>query len=679
MNHLSSETSPYLLQHADNPVDWYAWSEVALQKARDENKPILLSIGYSACHWCHVMAHESFEDPATAAVMNKLFINIKVDREERPDLDKIYQSAFQLMNQRGGGWPLTMVLTPDQHIPFFAGTYLPPKPRYNMPSFTDLMTQIAEFYSANKDSINQQNQAIVQSLGRMDNPNELPTDSLNNTPLKAAREQLERHYEPTYAGFGSAPKFPHPNNIERLMRHWSASVSAANEDRRARHMAITSLRKMALGGIFDHLGGGFCRYSTDDRWMIPHFEKMLYDNGPLLSLYSQGWLATGDSLFQRTAEETAEWVMREMQSAEGGYYSSLDADSQGEEGKFYIWSPEAVRSLIGEEDFPLFARRFGLDRPANFEGNWHLHTYHELEELAEEFNSDVDSLRDQINPVRRLLYLAREDRIHPGRDEKILTSWNALMIRGMAAAARALNDRRYIFSANRALDFIQNTLWQNGRLLATYKDGKAHLNAYLDDYAYTIAAILDLLEARWNTAHLRFAMTLADALLDKFEDPAGGFFFTSNDHETLIHRPKPMADDAIPSGNGMAALSLNRLGHLVGEPRYTEAAENTLKNAWAAIKNAPYAHNTLLDALDEIIEPGEMIIVRGKEADFAPWRKKFNSEYQPKRLSFLIPDSETDLPGLLGERKAGATPLAYVCRGVQCYPPISNLDQLSNL
>ena len=574
LNRLAAETSPYLLQHADNPVDWYPWGEEALERAAREGKPILLSVGYSACHWCHVMAHESFEDPDTAELMNRLFVNVKVDREERPDLDKIYQSAQHLLTRRSGGWPLTMFLDHEDRIPFFGGTYFPKTARFGLPSFQDILRRVSHFYAERRGELREQSQALIEALRSLE-PEAEGNEIVTPRPLEDARTLLARSFDAEHGGFGAAPKFPHPTNIEALMRIFAASRSGPRRDDFALSMATHTLRKMCLGGIYDHLGGGFCRYSVDEQWMIPHFEKMLYDNGPLLVLSAQAWQATGEDLFRKVATETGEWVMREMQSPEGGYYSSLDADSEGEEGKFYVWEPEEVRDLLREEDYPVFAARFGLDRPPNFEGrHWHLHVFTELEELARRFDSRVPEIEKVLDRTRSTLLPIRSERVWPGRDDKVLTSWNALMIKGMAVAGAMLSEPRFVQSAVRALDFLRENLWRDGRLRATYKDGRARFSAYLDDHAFLIDAILALLQEEWRRTHLDFAIDLAEVLLRHFEDPeSGGFFFTADDHEVLIHRSKPFADDALPAGNGIAAHALGRLGHLLGESRYLDAAE----------------------------------------------------------------------------------------------------------
>jgi len=669
-NHLANETSPYLLQHAANPVEWYPWGPAALQKARQENRPILLSIGYSACHWCHVMAHESFEDPETAELMNRLFVNIKVDREERPDLDKIYQTAHSLLTQRPGGWPLTVFLTPDDHVPFFAGTYFPNQPRHGMPSFRDLMLRIDEYLAGNEAEIRTQNTSLVKALREMSAT--AASDSINAMPLDSARQVLERSFDATDGGFGEAPKFPHPTNLERLLRHWARSRMAdGTGDRRALHMVVFSLEKMARGGLFDQLGGGFCRYSVDNHWMLPHFEKMLYDNGALLALYGEACAVTGSPLFARTARQTAAWVMREMQAPEGGYYSSLDADSEGEEGRFYVWTPDAVRALLDADDYRLLARRYGLDRAANFEGDWHLHVYRTRDQLAEEFSLSLEAVDQALARAHTILFKAREQRIRPGRDDKVLTSWNGLMIRGMAIAGRHLDEPAWIASADRALDFIRTTLWRDGRLLATSKDGRAHLNAYLDDYVYLVDAILELLQVRWRDGDLAFAVELAEVVLAHFSDPAGGFFFTSDDHEQLIQRPKPNHDDATPSGNGIAAKVFGRLGHLLGEARYLEAAERTLRSVWSGIESMPHGHTSLLVALEESLFPYQAVIIRGQGEELEAWRKQSARSYAPARCTLAIPDDVAALPGALGTRAVAGHTLAYICNGMTCDAPVS--------
>jgi uncharacterized protein YyaL (SSP411 family) len=673
-NRLADATSPYLQQHAHNPVDWWPWCEEALGRARAEDKPILLSIGYSACHWCHVMAHESFEDPETAALMNASFVNIKVDREERPDLDRIYQTAHQLLAQRPGGWPLTVFLTPDEQTPFFAGTYFPGEPRHGLPAFRQLLSHVRDAWVEQRDAISEQNAALLQAIRDLEPKGSGAAERLDGAPLEIARQQLARSFDATWGGFGRAPKFPHPTNVERLLRHWAATAAAGTPDTHALHVAAHTLERMALGGIFDQLGGGFCRYSVDEQWVIPHFEKMLYDNGPLLGLYADAWQATGNPLFGRVCELTAEWVMREMQSPAGGYYASLDADSEGHEGKFYVWEPREVAELLDGDAYEVYARRYGLDRPPNFEGLWHLHVCRDVEGIAAELGLDAGAAQALLEQGRRTLLAARESRVRPGRDEKILTSWNALMIKGMARAGQALGRPDWVASAERALDFLRQSLWRDGRLLASFKDGRANFAAYLDDHAFTVDACLQLLQARWRSEDLDLAVALAEVLLEHFQDATeGGFYFTADDHERLIHRPKPYADESLPAGNGVAATVLGRLGHLLGEPRYLDAAERTLRSAWPQVARVPYAHGSLLTALDEWLDPPETIIVRG-DRDLPAWLARATGRYAPRRLSLAIPATTTGTPGLLGERLAPAQgTVAYICRGTHCETPATDL------
>jgi uncharacterized protein YyaL (SSP411 family) len=672
-NHLSSETSPYLLQHADNPVDWYPWGEEALLKASDENRPILLSIGYSACHWCHVMAHESFEDEDTAAIMNRLFVNIKVDREERPDLDKIYQTAHYMLTQRSGGWPLTMFLMPGDQIPFFGGTYFPSGPRHGLPAFSDLLQQISDFFHDRQEDILRQSASLTHYLESVYTPLS-SVDTLNAIPLDNVRIQLKQQYDAKHGGFGAAPKFPHTPSIERLFRHWAATRKEESEDIEALEMAEFTLEKMALGGVYDQLGGGFCRYSVDDYWMIPHFEKMLYDNGVLLAEYAQAYVVNKNPLFAKIATETAQWVIREMQSPEGGYYSSLDADSEGEEGLFYVWTPKDVKALLDEQEYALFAARFGLDRAANFEGKWHLHVFRSHAELAKLSGKSENTIETMLSAACKKLRKVRDKRIWPGRDEKILVSWNALMIRGMAMTARYLDRPEFADSAEKALDFIQTSLWKDGRLLATCKDGKAHLMAYLDDYAYLLDAVLTLLQTRWRSSDLHFAVQLAEVLLQHFEDKdAGGFWFVADDHENLIQRPKTYTDEAIPSGNGVAAFALARLGYLLAETRYLDAAERTLKNGAAGMSESPYSHCSLLKSLEEYLFVPQTIIIRGTEREGREWQEALNQDYAPRQQVFMIPADEEDLPAALESKQAMDMTVAYICEGMACLQPCTDL------
>jgi len=676
-NRLEQETSPYLLQHADNPVDWYPWGEAALTAAKRENKPILLSVGYSACHWCHVMAHESFEDPAIAALMNQSFINIKVDREERPDLDRIYQVAQQLITHRGGGWPLTMFLSPEDCQPFFGGTYFPKETGHGLPGFADILKRVAEYFHSHGAEIREQNAQLALAFDRM-----VPAASsapLDGTPLREARQQLEQLFDPNDGGFGPAPKFPQVSSLERCLRHWHGTSRDTQPDLKALYMATLSLTRMAEGGLFDQLGGGFSRYSVDAAWMIPHFEKMLYDNGQLLQIYAWATVATGEPLFGRAAAETAEWALRDMRSPEGGFYSSFDADSEGHEGEFYVWDRAEVRTLLTPEEYALMATRFGLDREPNFEGRYHLHAFAPLDAVpldAVPLDKQADRSR-LLNSARAKLLAARNLRVWPGRDEKILASWNGLLIKGLAIAGRALDRPDFIDAATAAVDFIRHKLWRDGRLLATYKDGKAHLPAYLDDYAFLADALLELLQSRWRTSDLDFACDLLEVMLARFEDTAGGFYFTASDHERLIHRSKTFADDSMPAGNGVAASVLCRMGYLMGELRYLKAAERTLEAGWTSMREYGPGQMSMLNALDDFLASTEILIIRGDATDGERWARSLRALYAPNRLIFAIPRDTENLPSALADKASGPTTTAYLCTGMTCSAPLTDLGELA--
>jgi uncharacterized protein len=671
-NRLATQTSPYLQQHAENPVEWYPWGEEALAAARSKDKPILLSIGYSACHWCHVMAHESFEDPEVAAEMNRHFVNIKVDREERPDLDQIYQTAHAMLARRGGGWPLTMFLMPDG-TPFFGGTYFPKHGRHGMTGFLELLPRIAEAYREKRAEIAQQNTALLDALSRT-----LPAAAggreLTRAPLDAAVREFAQVFDDVQGGIGHAPKFPHPFELAFCLRR-----HALDGGELGLSIARLTLTKMAEGGIYDQIGGGFCRYSVDAYWSIPHFEKMLYDNAALLALYSDAWLVTGLPLFERTVRGTAQWVMREMQSPAGGYYSSLDADSEHEEGKYYVWTPAEVQALLTPEEYAVVEPHYGLDGAPNFEGHhWHLRVMKPLAVIAQRLGVPLAECEARLAAARAKLYAARERRVRPGRDDKVLTSWNAMMVRGMARAARAFGDQDWLASARRALAFLRGTLWRGGRLAATHKDGVTHLNAYLDDYAFLLDALLELLQGEFREEDLVFARELAEVLLAQFEDGSGGgFFFVSHDHEKLIHRAKPGHDNATPSGNGIAACALQRLGHLIGEPRYLEAAARALRLFYPMLEQQPSACVSLATALEEHLSPPQTVVLRGGRESVAQWGRALARRYRPATLVIGIAGGASGLPPVLDKAAAaGAGVNAWVCQGVSCLPAIGALAEL---
>lgn len=670
-NRLAQQTSPYLLQHATNPVAWQPWDATALEWARQADKPILLSIGYSACHWCHVMAHESFEDEETAALMNTLFVNIKVDREERPDLDKIYQTAHSMLSEgRGGGWPLTIFIAPDTRIPFFSGTYFPKEARYGMLPFKEVLRRIAAYYQEHKADIARLGEAVQANFARMgEHEGGGESQVITHAALDIARAQLAASFDSTYGGFGAAPKFPHSTHLGFLLRHWSATRAHGVADERSHEMVLHTLRGMARGGLFDHLGGGFFRYSTDERWMIPHFEKMLYDNGLLLSIYSEAALAFDDAELRQVAQATADWAITEMQAPEGGFYSSLDADSDGHEGAYYLWSAEDIKRLLEPTLYPLVASRYGLDHPPNFEGRWHLCVSAELESIANGNDIDSASVEQQLATAKARLYLERQQRIKPQRDNKQLVSWNALMIKGLADCGRALAEPRYIDAAARAIDFVRNQLWNGESLHGSYTNAQISSPAFADDYAYLMDALGTMLQTAWRRADLEFAIALADTLLAQFYDAErGGFFFTSHQHEALIHRPKDFADEAMPSANGVAAFALSRLGHLCGDIRYLDAAEKTIKAAWPAIMRLPYIHDSLLIAADEQLHPPRLIVVRSNDKKGLPGLQQF----KPKRMLVIIPTDEVNLPGVLAQMVPTGDFTAYVCEGLSCSAPLTD-------
>jgi len=661
-NRLAHETSPYLRQHADNPVDWWAWSDEALAAARESTKPILLSIGYAACHWCHVMAHESFEDDATAAVMNALYVNIKVDREERPDLDKVYQLAHQALARRGGGWPLTVFLTPDDLLPFFAGTYFPKTPRYGMPSFVQVLEGVRRWFDEKPDQVRAQNASLAAFLaehGRVD----AYAHALDDTPIRDAIARIAASFDRVHGGHLGAPKFPHASEIELL-------TIAGGETERA--MARLTLERMAEGGLRDHLGGGFFRYSVDERWEIPHFEKMLYDNAQLLPLYARA------AELDEATRDCATWLVGDISAQDGGFMSSLDADSEGEEGRYYVWNRDEIRNTLDVEEFALIERRFGLDQPPNFEGHaWHLRAAMPLHEAAAKLGIEAAAADAIWRRSRQRLLAVRGARVRPGLDDKILTAWNALMIAGAARATRANGDlAALLVEAERALDFLHAHLWKDGRLYASHARGETRFPAYLDDYAFLLDALLEMLRVRWRARDLDWAIALADSLLTRFEDRDGGFFFTAHDAEVLPQRPKPFFDESLPSGNGIAARALLALGHLIGEPRYLDAAERTLRAAWPMLSEMPAAGCTMLIALGEFLDPRTHVVARYRDEEAATaWRAALQSRGDVD--AYFIPADAEVARGVLASQTARGDIVAYVCRGTSCGPPVDTQDALT--
>jgi uncharacterized protein YyaL (SSP411 family) len=585
--------------------------------------------------------------------MNRLFVNVKVDREERPDIDQIYQTAHQMLAQRAGGWPLTMFLSP-QGVPFFGGTYFPRTARYGMPAFPELCERIAAIWHEKRTEIEAQNAEVLDAFARSVARRPGRRGEFSAEVTGAMLDNLRASFDAQYGGFGAAPKFPHPTDLELCLRKGELEIGRV------------TLARMCEGGIYDQLGGGFCRYSTDARWSIPHFEKMLYDNGPLLGLLADAWVLNREQTFARCAAETAGWIMREMQSPEGGYYSSLDADSEHEEGKFYVWGREEIAALLTPAEYEAAAAHYGLDQPPNFENkHWHLRV-----------NGPIGD-ENLVRAAKRKLFEAREQRVRPGRDEKILVSWNALAMRGMAHAGRVLGHPEWITSARRALDFIRAKMWRDGRLLATYKDGRAHLKAYLDDYAFLLAAVLELLQERFDVEDLGFARRLADVLLEQFEDAdAGGFFFTAGDHEQLVHRPKPPHDNATPSGNAVAAWGLARLAAITGEERYARAAERTLELFYPQMRDYPAGFAAMAIALDEALQLPRTLILRGRAEALPAWQAELAREFLPDLTVLALPDGVAGLGAVLDKPPRPEPVNAWLCRGVTCLAPMSDLVHL---
>lgn len=656
MNRLKNETSPYLQQHADNPVDWYPWGKKALRAAKEQKKPILLSIGYTACHWCHVMAKEAFEDSETAQIMNELFINIKVDREERPDLDRIYQSALQLLTGRPGGWPLTMFLTPESQVPFFGGTYFP--------NFKELAKKVSQFYQQQHTDVKKITERIQTTLQVISTTNIDEKVKINDEPLLKAKEQLIAQFDKVNGGFGSAPKFPSTTYLDFLLQQ---GVLAKKQDKQALGMVILSLVKMTCGGIYDQIGGGFFRYAVDDVWQVPHFEKMLYDNALLLSLFSDVFLVSKNDFFKTIGIEIAEWVINEMQCKEGGYYAAVSSDSEGVEGKYYCWQRSEIRKVLTSQEYLLVEQYFGLTEPANFKNDWHLYVVK---------NKDIEFKDELIQSAKSKLKSLRKQRIAPEKDTKILVSWNALMIKGMVKAALCFNRVDFLDSAKSAIDFTYKHLWKGKRLLTSYKDAQAKQMACLDDYAFLIDGILLYLESRWDSVYFHFCCELMNVLATHFLDKkGGGFFYTADDHEKLIQRPKSFLDESIPSANAVALQCLLKMGYLLGETSYLKLVGQAFRAAWPQINKMPMGFSSLLDALQMYLNPPTWIIIRGEEKQIQKWQQVYQQDYYPAVFSYSIPSDAKDLPAVLQEKGADKKTQAYICQGTTCQKPIQTLSE----
>ncbi len=667
MNHLANETSPYLLQHKDNPVDWYPWGSEALAKAKAEDKPILLSVGYSACHWCHVMAHESFEDAATAEIMNRHYVNIKVDREERPDLDDIYMQAVQTMTGGRGGWPMTVFLLPDGR-PFYGGTYFPPEPRHGMPSFKQVLLAVIDAYEHRRIGVEAQAGELTDAL----QPDLLgrSADALNVDLLAAACTGMGRNFDHDNGGFGGAPKFPNPMNLEFLLR--CHARTGADEPLT---MVTHTLRKMARGGIYDQLGGGFHRYSVDAIWLVPHFEKMLYDNAQLSRLYLHAWQVTGDTFFRRIATEIYDYVLREMTNPEGGFYSTTDADSEGEEGKFFVWSKDELQTLLGD-DARIAIEYWGVTTRGNFEGHNILCVPNEDAVIAQRLDMTVEALQERLAAIKDRLYAQRTHRVHPGLDDKIVTAWNGMMLASLAEAARVLKQTSYRDAAIRSAEFLLNELQQEGQLLRTWKDGRAKIGAFLEDYANLIDGLIELYQTTFDGRWFAEARRLADVVLAQFLAEEGGFYDTSDAHEQLIARPRSLQDNALPSGSAMIAKCLVRLAAFTGEARYADAARAALAPLAGAMRQYPQAFGETLSAVDLLVRGIDEVAIVGDPAD-EHTVALVDVVQQPYRPGVITALSSADVPAeaeipLLGfrTRKDGA-PTVYVCRHFACQMPVT--------
>ena len=667
-NHLANESSPYLLQHVNNPVDWYPWGPAALERSKKQNKPIFLSIGYSACHWCHVMEHESFENEAIAKALNEKFVCIKVDREERPDLDQLYMNAVQMMTGRGG-WPMSVFLTPDLK-PFFAGTYWPPKRSRGMPGFDEIIAGVSNAWETNRDAVLETSSRLTEELGRISS--EAGEGELSEELLDAAAQHFRRTFDNTYGGFGGAPKFPAPMGLQLLLRYWHRQ-----RDRQALKMVKVTLDRMAAGGIYDHLGGGFARYSVDARWLVPHFEKMLYDNALLAATYVEAYQATGDEDYARVVRETLDYILRDMTDQTGGFYGTEDADSEGVEGKFYVWKPAELVEVLGEEAAATFTRVYDVTDEGNFEHANILNLPKTIEQQAKTLGRDVADLKRELDASRAKLFAVREKRVHPGKDDKVIVAWNGLMIDAMARASAVLGEPRYLEAGVKAADFLLQSLRrEDGRLLHTWRLGKAKLDAYLDDYANLANGLVSLYEATFDSRHLDAAIELMQMVMDHFGDPkGGGFFYTADDHEELIVRNKDFADNAVPSGNAMAATVLTKLGKLTGNQLYRDAAAGAMVAALNLVQRAPSATAQMLLAIDLHLGPTYEIVLAGDpqvettQNILADLRRRFLPN---KVLAFAAAGHQASaaLNDLLqGKTMLGDQPTLFVCEGFTCQAP----------
>lgn len=688
-NRLIHEKSPYLLQHAYNPVDWYPWGEEAFRRAKEDNKPIFLSIGYSTCHWCHVMAHESFENPEVARLMNEIFISIKVDREERPDLDNIFMSVCQMMTG-SGGWPLTIIMTPDKN-PFFATTYIPKKTRLGRVGLMELIPRLKKLWKTQHDELisraNQITMAIKQQISEY-----VSIEELDETTLKFAYAHLAMRFDNVYGGFSSAPKFPTPHNLLFLLRYWKRTGKE-----KALEMVERTLEAIQFGGIKDHIGFGFHRYSTDNRWILPHFEKMLYDQALLGMTYTEAYQATGKEKYAKTAHEIFTYVLRDMTSEEGGFYSAEDADSEGEEGKFYLWTKNEIKNVLDREESDLVFEIFNIEEDGNFyeeatgkkKGKNILHLTESLKEFSSSRKIPEKELQKRMEEVRKKLYNYREGRIHPDKDDKILTDWNGLMIAALAKGARTLDERQYGEAAKRAADFIlKNMRTSDGRLLHRYRDGQATIQAHVDDYAFLIWGLLELYEANFQVGYLRAIIELNKDLIDHYwDEDKGGFYFIADDAEEILVRQKSIYDGAVPSGNSVAMLDLLRLGRITANPDYEEKAAQIARTFSMNIKRSPSLHTQFMVAMDFWIGPSYEIVIIGnsRAKDTKEILEALRKHFIPNKV-VILKAAKSKSPEIIRiaeftkyQTSIDGKATAYVCADYKCKMPTTDVSKMLEL
>jgi uncharacterized protein YyaL (SSP411 family) len=687
-NNLIHEKSPYLLQHAQNPVDWYPWCDKAFEKARKENKPVFLSIGYSTCHWCHVMAHESFEDDEVAALMNKAFVSIKVDREERPDLDHIYMTVCQILTG-SGGWPLTIIMAPDKR-PFFAGTYIPKTSRFGRIGMVELIPRIIAIWSARQDEVMESADEIIKALQSMDEGK--PGPDMDVSVLEQAYNELDGRFDEEYGGFNNEPKFPTPHNLFFMLRYWKRTG-----ERKALYMVEKSLREMRQGGIYDHIGLGFHRYSTDRKWLVPHFEKMLYDQALLAIAYLEAFQATGNKEYGDTAEEIFKYVLRDMTSPEGGFYSGKDADSEGKEGKFYVWEEEEIREVLGKDEADIVCKVFNIEKRGNFKdeaageytGANIFYLKDPVNMIADRLKMSVTELNDKISTAISELFEIRGKRIHPHKDDKILTDWNGLMIAAFARGAQVLGKKEYAEAAVNCADFVLNRLRDpEGRLLHRYREGSAAIPGNADDYAFMVWGLIEIYEAVFNAGYLKIAIDLNLEMISSFwDDATGGLFFTPKDGEALIIRKKQIYDGAVPSANSVAMLNMLRLSRFTGRFDLEERAVEIGRAFSNIIRQMPSAYTQFMNAVDFLIGPSYEVVIVGESDSHDTWEmiEGLRSKFMPNKVIILRPvgevESEIDrLAGFVkGHKSIDNRATAYVCLNNACKAPTTEAAKMLEL